>query len=300
MNQVKKIILFGAIFYGSALQAVLTLNNIPLLKGPFDSIYGRDDREFITKKSDTKLQELSKSIALIITKDQLNQKRFRTTILAPILKESLNMCESVDYLLKPIVSACTGFLVAPNVMATAGHCFQSEDDCANKKIIFNVDMTKQSARGYSVSSRNVFSCSKILMTNYDPTRPDLEDYALIELDRVPRCRLPLKLNLTNKIADNENVFMIGHPFGMPLMLSPKGTITKNTKEFQFTTNLDAFEGNSGSPVFNAKTFEVEGILVNGQQDLVQDSINKCYRYVVYDGGGLEGVLRASELAPFLK
>ena len=62
----------------------------------------------------------------------------------------------------------------------------------------------------------------------------------------------------------------------------------------------SFEGNSGSPVFNAETFEVEGILVNGQEDLVQDPKIECYRNIVYGGSGFEGVIRASELAPLLK
>ena len=36
----------------------------------------------------------------------------------------------------------------------------------------------------------------------------------------------------------------------------------------FMTNLDTFGGNSGSPVYNAKTHKVEGILVRGERDYV--------------------------------
>lgn len=299
MGPLKFLILLGILFNGFVLQAEVLLN-IPSVKGPFDSIYGRDEREFITKKSDKKILELSKSIGLIIAKEQVVVGKFRASIEAPLLQEEMSMCKGEPFLTSPIIPACTGFLVAPNIMATAGHCFQTEDDCLNKRIIFDVDATKISSNGYKISSKNVFSCSKIIVTRYDPNRPDLEDYSLIELDREPKCRLPLKLNLTKKIGDKEAVFMIGHPFGMPLILSPVGTVSENVNEFQFTTNLDAFEGNSGAPVFNKNTFEVEGILVNGQQDLVQDSKNKCYRNAIYNGRGLEGVLRAIELAPFLK
>ena len=84
---------------------------------------------------------------------------------------------------------------------------------------------------------------------------------------------------------------------LPLFFTPQ--ISMNSNEFQFSTNLDSFEGNSGSPVLNAKTFEVEGILVNGQEDLVLDSELQCYRNAVYDGSGNEGVFRSIKLAPFL-
>ncbi len=294
VRQVLFLTLFTTLFSASALKA-----EVPSIQG-VGAIYGRDDRELISNKSDKKIQELSKSIALIITVDHMDIGMFRTTINATNSQETLNMCVSERFVTAPAIPGCTGFLVGPNIMASAGHCFQTEDDCANKKIIFDVEAKKQSRKGYSVSSSTVYSCSRIISNSYDPSRPDLQDYALIELDRAPKRRVPLKLNLSKKIADNEKVFMIGHPFGMPLMLSPKGTVANNSNDLQFSAALDSFEGNSGSPVFNAKTFEVEGILVNGQQDLVQDPKIECYRNAVYDGSGAEGVFRASELAPFLK
>ena len=36
--------------------------------------------------------------------------------------------------------------------------------------------------------------------------------------------------------------------------------------YYFTANLDTYRGNSGSPVFNAITHKVEGVLVRGEQD----------------------------------
>lgn len=294
MRQVLFLTLFTTLLTATSLKAET------ILGAGLDAIYGRDDREFVSNKSDKKIQELSKSIALIVSVDHIDVGLFRTAIKAENAQEVLSMCVSERFVTAPVLPGCTGFLVAPNIMATAGHCFQSEDDCISKKIIFDVEAKKQSRKGYSVSPSTVFSCSRIISNSYDISRPDLHDYALIELDRAPKNRLPLKLNLTKKIADKEKVFMIGHPFGMPLMLSPNASVANNASELQFSANLDSFEGNSGSPVFNAKTFEVEGILVNGQQDLVQDPKIECYRNAVFSGSGLEGVFRARELAPFLK
>ena len=334
MGQVIIFTLFAGILLTSDLNAKL-LSKIPSIDG-LDAIYGIDDREFVSKSSDKKIRKISKSIALIIPTDYLSTVTSKSSMSSPNislkekksnyffntikyldvifikyikiprvqinasnLQESRNMCEGERFITSSALPACTGFLVAPNIMASAGHCFQSDDDCANKKIIFDVDYNKQNAQGYSVSSNNIFSCSRIISASHDSSDPSSEDYSLIELDRVPKFRSPLKLNLTKKIADKEKVFMIGHPAGMALMLSPEGSVSMNSNEFQFSTNLDSFEGNSGSPVLNAKTFEVEGILVNGQEDLVLDSELQCYRNAVYDGSGNEGVFRSIKLAPFL-
>ena len=319
MAQVLFLSLFTSLLFATHSSANSTLNSLSNTR--VDAIYGKDDREFVTIKSKTKIRKLSKSVALILSSDYLESNSLTTSlwmpniqikkmkapvssniiqILAPDLKEARDMCIDERFVTSPALPACTGFLIAPNILASAGHCFINEDDCANKKIIFDVVDSKQNALGYVVSSKNVFNCTKIISTAYDQSDPYYQDYSLIELDRIPKGRLPLKLNLIKKIADNEQVFMIGHPVGMPLMLSPQGIVSGNLSEFQFSTNLDSFEGSSGSPVFNAKTFEVEGILVNGQEDLVLDPKLKCYRNAVYSGSGNEGVFRSSELAPFLK
>lgn len=295
MRQIFCLSLFLTFSYASISEAKII--NIP--SQGLNSIYGKDDREFITNKSDPRIQELAKSVALIVPVDITETGLFKTTIKASSLQETLQMCVSEHFVTRPAVSGCTGFLVAPNILASAGHCFVTESDCATKKIIFDVDTKDQSKKGYSVNTRSVYSCSRIISTVYDPNRMDEQDYSLIELDRDPK-RAPLKLNLKKRIENTANVFMIGHPYGMPLMLSREAALMDNSVPYQFKAGLDSFEGNSGSPVFNSKTFEVEGILVNGQEDLVYDPKNECYRNQVYDGKGGEGVFRATELPPFLK
>lgn len=296
MRQIFCLALLLSLSYASKSEAKISIGSDGL-----NSIYGKDDREIITNKSDARVQELSKSIALIVPVDVLDIGMFKTTIKASSLQETMKMCVSEHFVTKPAVSGCTGFLVAPNILASAGHCFVDESDCATKKIIFDVNSKDQSRKGYSVSSNDVYSCSRIISTMYDMNAPDQMDYSLIELDRVPKRRTPLKLNMDKKIDNTANVFMIGHPFGMPLMLSRESALINNNGTYQFTAGLDSFEGNSGSPVFNSKTLEVEGILVNGQEDLVSDPKNECYRNIVYDGKkGGEGVFRSTELPPFLK
>lgn len=259
------------------------------------AIYGKDDRELISSSSPAAIKKLASSVAMIVTIDNLEIGFFRTTIRAKSLKDNLNMCVSENFVTRPSVSNCTGFLVAPDIVATAGHCFQNEEDCATKKIIFNIDSQNQNRNGYAVLSKNVYSCKEIITS----VSSDDYDFALIRLDKVTK-RIPLKLNLRSKIDNNATVFMIGHPLGLPLIYSKNSVISDNSSAAIFKTSLDSFEGNSGSPVFNSKTLEVEGILVNGQEDFVQDSELECYRNKTYEGAGGEGVTRSQELLFFLK
>ncbi|QDK41438.1 hypothetical protein DOM21_08210 [Bacteriovorax stolpii] len=261
------------------------------------SIYGKDDRELVTTQSTKEVQELSRSVALIVSTDLLVENFFKTTIKAQTLQETLQMCVDERFSNKSALPGCTGFLIGPDLMATAGHCFQTSEDCMMKKVIFDVDSKKQTKKGYSVLNSNVFSCQSIVAQSFDGE----SDFTIIKLDRVPKKRPALKLNLKNKIADNARVFMIGHPFGLPLMLSKSAKVNHNASDISFTAGLDSFEGNSGSPVFNASTLEVEGILVNGQQDIVLDSKNECYRNLQYEEDkGAEGIFRISGLLPFLQ
>lgn len=261
------------------------------------AIYGKDERELVSSSSPKVIQDLSRSVALIVSSDYVSGNFLRSLIKADTLEETLKMCVDERFANKSALPGCTGFMVGPDLMATAGHCFQSSDDCASKRIIFDVDSKKQTKKGYSVFTNNVYSCKEIISQAYDMDH----DYAIIRLDRTPKNRPALKLNLKKKIGDEAKVFMIGHPFGLPLMLSKSTKVNNNYGVTQFTAGLDSFEGNSGSPVFNRDTLEVEGILVNGQQDLVLDSKNECYRNVSYEEGlGAEGIYRIGQLAPFLK
>lgn len=257
------------------------------------SIYGIDDRELISKHSDKKIQNLSRSVALIVSDSLLERGLFKTLVNGEPLKNTVNLCQDEKFAKNISLSGCSGFLVGPTTMISAGHCFDSEADCVDKKIIFDVDVHKEVFKGYRVNTKNIFSCKKIITQKFEGET----DYAVIELDRPALNRPVLTLNKTKKFTPGISVFMIGHPMGMPLTLSKETPAIEVGSDVLFGAKLDAFTGNSGSPVFNAHTFEVEGILVNGQNDFYQDSQFECSREMIYDLGN-EGIFRASEIPAF--
>ena len=110
---------------------------------------------------------------------------------------------------------------------------------------------------------------------------------------------PLPLRKNGKIEDKDLVILMGHPMGLPLKidLGPNGqgnTVRQNSHHLHFVANLDSYAGNSGSPVLNARTGLVEGILIGGEQeDFLLDTKNGCYqsKHCPLDACRGEAVLR---------
>jgi V8-like Glu-specific endopeptidase len=61
------------------------------------------------------------------------------------------------------------------------------------------------------------------------------------------------------------VYTLGYPCGLPLKIAANATIL-DVADGVFRTDLDTFVGNSGSPVFDAASHALVGMVVAGQQD----------------------------------
>jgi hypothetical protein len=271
------------------------------------AIYGRDERSFVSNNSNNNIAEISKSIALIVSKDIVDKKLLFSNINGILLSDpdGVNLCLNEKYAGHHTVNACTGFMIGDNLLASAGHCFASVNDCDNKLIIFNTRVNTENKSGYKVSNRDIYECDEIVKSVFDPDT--FQDFSIIKLKKKVYGIKPLKLRNKGLISTNDQVFMIGHPMGLPLVATANSFINDISNPHYFKATLDSFEGNSGSPVINSKTLEVEGILVRGEEDFLQDEKEQCYRNVVYEQGSKampslkgEGVSRINDLLPFIK
>jgi len=269
------------------------------------AIYSIDDRHFVDNFSKPKISELSQSVALIVNKEMVTKKFLSSLISAKHLydQDGTNICRDELFANHFSVNSCTGFLISDDLLVSAGHCFMSQNDCANKNIVFNVRASNESINGYKVSSSSVYECKEILQSVFDSD--GIQDYSVIRLKKKVVGRKPLKIRKNGKIHKSDKVFMLGHPMGMALVKTGDAFVNDDSLEHSFKATLDSFEGNSGSPVFNAKTFEVEGILVRGEEDFLKDPTLECYRYQTYNelsGSSIkgEGVSRISDINDFLQ
>lgn len=282
-----------------------------------DVIYGQDNRQDLYQVTNALHKKLALSTAAMIPVENFKKSNKAATynIYGETLEIMQNVCPSEAFSQQPVPAICSGFLVGPDTIVTAGHCYKSfstpEQICKDYAWVFDFHLTSPDAdplRG--VSTSNVYNCKQIVSAQLDVTT----DFAVIKLDRPVVGREPLKFRTSGRVSNTAELVVIGHPTGLPTKVSAAGKVTRNADKTRFSTTLDTFHGNSGSAVFDAKTGLVEGILIQGKEDYVpsirhnpnscqvvnvcDDFANKC-KAGVEDGEVRWGevVLRMDEVVP---
>ncbi|MEX1098956.1 MAG: trypsin-like peptidase domain-containing protein, partial [Bacteriovoracaceae bacterium] len=248
--------------------AALTLSGGAFAKATAPTvIYGEDDR-LETFESDAFMQELALPSAGMF-KTSTGLKIGDYTILSPrTLEDRMGLCPVENFAKQTSAVVCSGFLVAPDLMATAGHCARTQEDCERVSWVFDYKIDEKTGRApVMVSNKKIFNCKEVVEAKLAFTKDGRRiDYALLRLDRKVDNRTPLNYRSEGKIQLGTELTVIGHPSGLPQKVAGGAIAQKNSAENYFQTNLDTFGGNSGSAVFDNATGEVEGILVRGAKD----------------------------------
>lgn len=249
--------------------------------GKVNVIYGGDDRrDIFDSKNDPQLVELARSTAIVVKKSDIKASEVEEQVRLPMetFGESQNLCKDEPFYEQPTPGFCSAFLVADDVIVTAGHCVTSQTACQGTGFIFDFGYDYQGKDLSLVETNNVFYCKTLIKREQDGGLG--KDFAVIRLDRAVVGREPLKLRGSGDLAAGEGVAVIGHPSGLPTKITDGAKVRTNDKALPyFVANLDTYGGNSGSAVFNTKTWQVEGILVRGETDFVSRGScvvsNKC-------------------------
>lgn len=206
---------------------------------------------------------------------------------------SRGICESERFANQPSAGRCSGFFVGKNLLVTAGHCIRNQSDCDNFLWAFGYTTNSNDLDGKNIKLKDsqIYQCKKIVARSKNR---QFKDFAVIELDRAVTDRRPLKLNRSRRpIAIGEDVLVIGHPSGLPMKIADGAKVTELSDHIFYAT-LDTYGGNSGSPVFNQRTGEVEGILVIGNEDYILDPLSMSYTDQCVVSNRLPNYMRKSE------
>lgn len=233
-------------------------------------IYGKDDRLDAFQVSDSGLLAVTASTAAMMSKFQLANQNQSVSIQSRVFGDNYGLCKDEPFYSQPNAATCSGFLVGPDLLATAGHCI-SDFDCSSNVFVFDYKMAGPGQNPTSTVVDNVYSCKRVVAREL--TRK--QDYALVQLDRPVVGRTPLVLSRT-PAKEGDALVLIGHPSGLPTKIAGGASVRKN-EEGYFVANTDSYGGNSGSAVFNAQTLEIVGILVRGEEDFKYDNSNQCTR-----------------------
>jgi hypothetical protein len=251
---------------GGPFAGVPTAHLVRTLRDRQRAIYGTDGRKDIRDVTDPDVLAVADSVvALVEQKDLRRAPTGRYRLATTSYQEEYELCDAETFANQPLGCFCSGFLVAPDVVATAGHCVRSTIAARRTWFVFGFRMLDRSKARTEFAARDVYRGAKLLGRQEDD---DGADWALVQLDRRVVGHSPLRVRSDGKIADGGGVFVVGHPCGLPAKMAGGATVRSNRRRAYFVANLDTYGGNSGSPVFDRRTKVVEGILVSGETDFV--------------------------------
>lgn len=169
------------------------------------------------------------------------------------------LCPDEAFYNQPVTGIGTAFITGGNKMLTAKHVL--ERPLQFYAVLFGYKIISQGgAVDVFVDENDIYYPKSILKKD--------DDLDVIEfiVDRNFNRPILETENSKSLLIENNEIYMIGYPNGLPVKLALNASIVENNHLFYFYTSLDGFRGNSGSPVFNFNSNKVIGILVSGEID----------------------------------
>ncbi|RYZ97291.1 MAG: serine protease [Proteobacteria bacterium] len=273
--------------------------------GAHAAIFGADNRIDVGPNNPFRSVQNSTAIGILSSMEEEGPNG-TINLVAP--SNEGKMCSTERFVKDPSITyACTAFLIAPDLLLTAGHCavnvgiseHETKTFCKAYSWLFDyapgLDGKTQTQ---GISADKMYRCKETVYAVNEEQAP-FRDFAIIRLDRPVIGRTPLVLS-SESIAEKSVLSMVGYPMGMPAKAATNAKILVNdpAREKMITTH-DSMDGNSGSPVLNAKR-EVVGILVGGfpSATFVTDTKNGCQALNRCDENGLNCLQPDTNLSPF--
>lgn len=205
------------------------------------------------------------------------------------LKDRHRLCDGEAFANQLIGGTGTAFVIGENTMVTAAHVFNRP--LKHYAIVFGyrvLNALGTAETGFNI--QDVFFPTEIVAIRHDL------DLVSFKVDK-PLEREALIWEKSATLKKRTEIYMVGHPMGLPQKVALNASITNGDPASCFYTSLDAYQGNSGSPVFNFETNKVIGVLVSGMTDFEQRG--DCYKSTICREGDCSGE-KAVRIEQFLE
>src|SRR5690606_9999619 len=77
------------------------------------------------------------------------------------------LCSTEPFREQESASFCSGFLVGPDTVVTAGHCVTDEMDCEATRFVFDYSIRQAGVLPRTVSATDVYGCGSVVRTELD-------------------------------------------------------------------------------------------------------------------------------------
>lgn len=186
------------------------------------------------------------------------------------VQERYRTCD--QFRLSDQVSAafCSAVLVSSNVILTAAHCLSedAEQSCGSTSVVFGFDQKIEAGPSKTLLKSQVYNCRRIIEISQH--QRSQVDYALVELDRAVEGVSPITMpTLIQPMTLGQDIYTVGYPIGTSKKIA-KGRVREFAQANQNPkAALDIYYGNSGGPIFDEKTNELVGVVMNGEEDFIE-------------------------------
>ena len=233
MNK-KLLFLFGCLLSGQSLLAQEGLQEARTF--PFGEpgttsrgVFGEDDRKEVRDAEG--FEDYVRATAVMVPKASV----YGTSIFGPSLRKVLSyrfgidsFAEDVKFLDQPAAGSCTGFLIAPDILVTAGHCIRTLEDAQDFVWVFDyTSEVKYDGEYLEVDEEDIFEVVEVLSAELDEVTES--DYSVLSLARKSD-RRPYRFRTSGTVATGENVYTVGSPTGIPLKLADNAVVVEITPE----------------------------------------------------------------------
>jgi len=223
-------------------------------KGDF---YGSDDRQQILDSPHPRALEWARATAVIVNRSMLGATTGGDLYASPqTLGERQGLRANAGFARGPVLGFCSAFLVAPDLVATAGHCFK-QTLCDEMIFIFDFYIGGASENVDAIPAANAYGCREVVSQQYG----DGLDYALVRLDRPALGRTPFVLQ-AEPPSVGSRVALVGYPSGIPAKIDTAGEVLR-IEGTRTRTSVDSFPGHSGGVMIDLATGNAFGVHVEG-------------------------------------
>jgi hypothetical protein len=256
--------------------------------------YGEDNRQQIGDANDPRVAQWARSIALVMNRHSLLSASSTRLSANPLtLGQSYELCDGERFADEPVLGFCSSYLVAPDLVATAGHCLD-RTVCESIAFVFDFHRGGASEDPSAIPAANVYRCAEVL-ARQNAVGGGL-DYALIRLDRPTTNRTPFALQATPPPVGGR-VALLGYPSGILAKVDLAGRVLRH-EGHRIRTSLDSFPGHSGGVVIDLATGAAFGVHVEGSSpSYVSDGACKraaaCEAVTLDTGGSCDGAVETT-------
>ena len=258
-------------------------------------IFGEDNRRDVYAETDPNMLKLAQACCIVVFRDYITDNGDDTYTLAHThwnYDGEYPICEDEPFRGQLLIGGnCSGFLVAPDIIVTAGHCL-SQLGCDSWAFLFgHQQIDSVTEPNVVVPADDMYFCSEVLECECS----DGWDHCVIRLDRPVVGRTPIPIRREGMAAVGDSLVVVGHPTALPMKIADGGIVQSNESDAVWLeANLDTAPGNSGSMVVNTNTWEVEGILVRGTDHFIYTGTCVMSNHVP-DSGNMSGFMRFVEV-----